>query len=250
MKRKIIGLMAIVGISLAVTALLFGQSLLDNPFFREAQQYEKQAGEALDQGEYDLSYEYSRKAQEYSRLADEYTAKMVWKYKANGWLKKATERINYAQSISADANFPAEYGRASTDYDMAKRTFQSEQFEQSISHSENVLKNLANIRIVQKQEITPLPRYYTVRLIPQDRDALYKIARYRFIYDDMYQWRHIWEANREKLKDPENPHLIYPEQVFVIPSIDGEVREGIYDPSKDYSQALQERDRMKGKPAQ
>ena len=52
------------------------------------------------------------------------------------------------------------------------------------------------------------PRYYRVKL----GDSLWKIA-IKF-YRDGYQWRRIYEANKEKIKDP---ILIYPLQKFLIP---------------------------------
>lgn len=41
-------------------------------------------------------------------------------------------------------------------------------------------------------------------------------------YNDPFQWRRIWEANRDKINDP---NLIYPDQVFAIPGREAEVSE-------------------------
>lgn len=54
----------------------------------------------------------------------------------------------------------------------------------------------------------PAPRTYTV----QRGDTLRAVAQ-RFYGDEM-AWRRIYEANRDKI---ENPDLIYPGQEFVIP---------------------------------
>ena len=54
------------------------------------------------------------------------------------------------------------------------------------------------------------PRSYTV----QKGDTLSSIAK-RY-YGDANQWRKIYEANREFIK---NPDLIYPGQTFVIPNV-------------------------------
>jgi nucleoid-associated protein YgaU len=51
-------------------------------------------------------------------------------------------------------------------------------------------------------------RTYTVR----KGDSLSKIAKRE--YGDAQQWRRIYEANRDTIKDPD---LIYPGQVFRIP---------------------------------
>lgn len=55
---------------------------------------------------------------------------------------------------------------------------------------------------------------YTVRLIPERRDCLWRIAEYSEIYNDPFQWPKIYSANKDQIKDPD---LIYPGQVFQIP---------------------------------
>jgi hypothetical protein len=78
------------------------------------------------------------------------------------------------------------------------------------------------------------PQFYTVRLIPELRDCFWRIAEYDFIFGDRAKWPLLYELNKDKLKDPNNPHLIHPGQVFEIPSLKGEKREGMYDPSVTY----------------
>jgi nucleoid-associated protein YgaU len=80
----------------------------------------------------------------------------------------------------------------------------------------------------------PLPKYYVVRLIPGDRDTLSKIAGYPFVYGNPFLWTLLFEANKDLLVDPTNPHLILPGQVLLIPSASGEYREGTWDPMKTY----------------
>ena len=55
---------------------------------------------------------------------------------------------------------------------------------------------------------------YTVGSWEKDRDCLWNIAKKRTIYDDPWQWKKIYLANKEKIK---NPDLIYQGQVFKIP---------------------------------
>ena len=54
----------------------------------------------------------------------------------------------------------------------------------------------------------PPGRSYTV----VKGDSLSKIAKH--LYGDAQQWRKIYEANRDQIK---NPDLIYPGQTFTIP---------------------------------
>ncbi len=54
----------------------------------------------------------------------------------------------------------------------------------------------------------PANQTYTVK----SGDSLSKIAKH--IYGDAKKWRKIFDANKDKIK---NPDLIYPGQVFTIP---------------------------------
>jgi nucleoid-associated protein YgaU len=93
---------------------------------------------------------------------------------------------------------------------------------------------LAALAMVTDEQVTPLPATYKVRLIPARRDCLWRIAEYPFIYNDPLQWPVIYEANKKTFRDPGNPNLIFPGQVLKIPSIDGETREGAWDPATTY----------------
>lgn len=55
---------------------------------------------------------------------------------------------------------------------------------------------------------------YSVRLIPERRDCLWRIAEYEYIYGNPFLWPRIYKANKNQIK---NPDLIYPGQVFDIP---------------------------------
>lgn len=118
-----------------------------------------------------------------------------------------------------------------------------------------VQHRLKDIRIVVKEAPKPaeepevivlalpaaepvFPRFYTVRLIPEGRDCFWRIAEYDFVFGDRAKWPLLYELNKDKIKDPNNPHLIHPGQVFEIPSIDGEKREGMYDPAVEYPSIL------------
>lgn len=49
-----------------------------------------------------------------------------------------------------------------------------------------------------------------------DDDTLWDLAQ--FYYQNPFEWRVIWEANRDSIADP---NLIYPDEVFVIPGLPG-----------------------------
>ncbi|PPS22985.1 hypothetical protein [Brachyspira murdochii] len=83
-------------------------------------------------------------------------------------------------------------------------------------------------------KVTVLPMYYTVVQRTPLTDALWRIAGYSFIYNDPIQWYRLYQANRNILRDPNNPDLILPGQVLTIPSMNGEERSGTYDPNMEY----------------
>ena len=51
-----------------------------------------------------------------------------------------------------------------------------------------------------------------------DDDTLWDLAQ--FYYQNPYEWRVIWEANRDSIADP---NLIFPNEVFIIPGLPGQV---------------------------
>jgi nucleoid-associated protein YgaU len=80
----------------------------------------------------------------------------------------------------------------------------------------------------------PLPAEYVIRLIPNRRDCLWRIAEYPFVYGDPLKWSLLYEANKKTFRDPANPDLIFPGQELMIPSLGGETREGTFDSTKQY----------------
>jgi hypothetical protein len=79
-----------------------------------------------------------------------------------------------------------------------------------------------------------LPAQYTVRAWNPWRDCLWNIAGKPWVYGDSTKWRIIYEANRAKFPQSDNPSLIHPGMVLDIPSIKGEVRRGMWDEKTEY----------------
>lgn len=76
------------------------------------------------------------------------------------------------------------------------------------------------------QGASNLAAEYEVKLNPANRDCLWRIAGFGFIYGDPREWKRIYDYNSSTFRYPDNPDLIYPGQILKIPSIDGEVRSG------------------------
>jgi nucleoid-associated protein YgaU len=237
MTRRLLSGLLLAAILLATASVVGAQNLRDNEYYREARRYELLAEQALENGEYDKAIEYSKEAERLSKLAVEYADRLLLFYRANGMLRRARDRMRYADWIGADKRYPERYTEASEAFQDAQQQFDADEYEATIESAEVVLAALADIA---PRPANPLPEYYVVRLIPERRDCFWRIAEYSFIYNDARKWPLIYEANKELLVDPENEDLIHPGQRFRIPSLHGEERSGTYDPDEEYPSLARE----------
>jgi hypothetical protein len=130
--------------------------------------------------------------------------------------QSATEDPHYARAVELRAEASAAFDAG--DYDEAAELARAAKAELALYGG----------------ALAPLPASFTVRLVPEDRDSLSKIAGLPFIYDDRDRWVDLYLANKDTLKHPEDEDLILPGEVLAVPSIAGERRAGEYDPSKRY----------------
>lgn len=246
-----------------VVASLGAQSLLEDPGYRELidriEELKTQAQTALDDGRYDDAVEYSRQAEEVAAEAEEYAEQRVLAYRAVAWTDRARQRIRYAESINAQTHYAEAWELANQHMADATASYEAEDWAEAIAASRLVVSTLEDVkpvRVTEEPEPEPepepqpepepepepepqpeaepvepvLPKYYVVRLIPERRDCFWRIAEYDFIYGDPWQWRELYEANRDKIPDPNNPDLILPGMIVEIPAIDGEERAGTWNP--------------------
>jgi len=208
---------------------IFAQNLLDNPDMRKAREYRQMAQRALDEGDYDQAIEYSELAEEFTEKGYATAEKLARMYRANTLKNRARDRIAYIRQIGAADRLGEVFVEAQGHYRDAQELFEAEAYEQSMESSRRVLSMLEIIQPARIEEEDVLPKYYVVKW----GDCFWRIAQYDFIYGDKYEWRPIYELNKQKLVDPSNPHLIHPNQVFEIPSRAGESRRGIYQPPSE-----------------
>jgi nucleoid-associated protein YgaU len=158
-----------------------------------------------------------------------YNQTLADKAEADKAMAEAKARLAWAESVKAPKTFPKEYAKASSEMDASNGAYSGENYPSATDHAKAVLVALSGVT-----DTIPFPAVYTVRLIPARRDCLWRIAEYPFIYNNPLKWTVIYEANKSTFKDPSNPNLIFPGQILKIPAIKGEVRDGVYDPTKDY----------------
>ncbi len=225
-------LLALLALIVTVVPVSAQNLLEDNPHARRARDLRIQAERAIDEGEYDKAMELTEEAQRERELAEEWAEKAVWGFRANSMRNRAREQMAYAERINAATHYPDEYELASSTMAEAEEDYANERYEESFPKFRLVRDTISPLQPVRAARETEevLPRYYVVRLIPENRDTFNKIAGYDFVYGDRTKWRPLYEANRHILHDPDNPHLIHPGMKFEIPSLAGERREGVWEP--------------------
>jgi nucleoid-associated protein YgaU len=236
MRRKVLWI--VVALTALVLTQTFGQALKDNPDYKKALELQAKADQAYTAGDYEQAYRLAEEAKQYSARAQEYSSTLATRYRASNWLNLAKQKLTEAEDLGAKTRYPEEHKQAVDNYAQAQVAFRGQKWEESIEFSKNVVAWLANVVPATEPVTTAgqpvFPKYYIVRLILDDRDCFNKIAGYSWVYNDRTQWRDLYDANKNVIRDPNNPHLIHPGQVFTIPSLRGEVREGTYDPNQEY----------------
>jgi tetratricopeptide (TPR) repeat protein len=254
---------AIILATFAPAFVLRAQSIETNPDFQKAIEYQKMAEDALDKGDYDKAYEYALEAEKYSKSAKDYADNMLLKFHANSLIAYLQNEFSVLDKEKAKENSPDDYNNAVNDFDHAKSSYDGGNYQDSIDYSNKTKEDLDNLRTIlaggakpttepeataepeltQEPEQTTepttepgtvFPKYYKVQRNPKNRDCLWTIAGYSYVFNDPFKWRLLYEANKSKLVDPKNPRLILPDQTLEIPSISGETRDGTYAPGKEY----------------
>jgi nucleoid-associated protein YgaU len=207
------------------------KNLLDNEYYRESLRLTKLAQETYDYGDYDLAREYAEEAQKYARLSDEYIALQLKIAEANDAIAAAEQRIDWAIGVKADQRYPREFAVAAASRDNAVSYRDAENWDAAISAAHRAIEALA---LVEDVPAVLLPARYQVRPWAVSRDCFWNIAGRNWAYADSRLWPHLYDANRTKLTDPNNPDLIRPGIILDIPSIKGEERDGLWNENTDY----------------
>lgn len=210
-------------------ALAFSVSYKNNTYQKLADEYTRKAQYALDAGEYVLAEEYAAKAEENARLSEEFVKKMLAKSDCDAVMKQAAKKLEYAKSVNAERNFPMAFSSAQKSYASAQESYNNEDYVSASAFAKQVLDALADIK-----EITPLPEYYVVRPWAETKDCYWNISGRPYVYDNPLLWENLYQANKNNMPKPNDPNLILPGMKMKIPSITGEYREGVYNPSKKY----------------
>jgi nucleoid-associated protein YgaU len=146
-------------------------------------------------------------------------------WEADKAIDAASKRLDYAFSINTQSKYPEEYREAQSYYATARAFRAAGNWDDAIEAANRVLAVLAYI---DGKVPEPLPAQYTVRTWTTFKDCFWNIAGRPWAYNDPNKWRILYEANKAKIPDSNNPDLIEPGMVMDIPSISGEYRIGMW----------------------
>ncbi|MDR2177586.1 MAG: LysM peptidoglycan-binding domain-containing protein [Treponema sp.] len=229
----------------ADTAPVIPQSVRNNRFYTESLRLANLARIVYDGGDYDSSAQYAEEAVRNARLSDEYIALQLKIRETNNAITAAKRRLDQTAASGALDYFPNEYAEARSYYDSSIAFRAAQEYDQAIDAANRVMLILADLQAPPKKpgpqppavvetSKAALPAQYMVRPWNPWRDCLWNIAGRSWAYGDSAKWRIIYEANRSKFPQPDNPNLIHPGMVLDIPSIQGEVRQGMWNEKTEY----------------
>ena len=208
------------------------RNLRNNQYFLESQRLTRLAQSSYDEGDYEASSNYAQEAIRYTEMSDEYVALQLKIRETNNALAAAQKRLDWAESSGASKEYPAEYEEANGYYEVGLSARAEEDWDGAIEAANKVINILAYIGAPEEQK--GLPAQYTVRSWAVYRDCLWNIAGRSWAYGDPFKWQLLYNANKSRLPDPNNPDLIEPGFVLDIPSASGEVRGGMWDANRTY----------------
>jgi hypothetical protein len=220
-------------------------SIRNNKYFLESLRFTNLAQQAFEGGDYDASTLYSEEAVRYARLSDEYVILQLKIKETDDAIAAARSRLDWASSaaVNGQTRYPDEYKRAQTAYGEARSSRSAERWDDAIAAAGRVIDALVYLTAAPPSqppppvtpEPVPLPAQYTVRQWSISKDCFWNISGRPWVYGDPTKWRVLYNANKAKLPQPDNPDLIHPNMILDIPSIKGEIRSGMWDASKNYS---------------
>lgn len=211
------------------TMTIVATSYLDNEYQKLAMDYAEKAEAAFEEGNYDMAEELCVEAEKNADLSIAYIEDALIEIDSKELLEEAAEKLAWADSINAEKNYPMSYSAGKQAVEDGFGAYEAADFYGARDFAQQALDYFATI-----SEVTPLPKYYVVKPWAQSRDCYWNIAGRSFVYNNPFLWENLYYANKSRMRQPNNPNLIFPGMKMEIPSISGESREGTYDPDKFY----------------
>jgi len=206
------------------------EGIRNNEFFLESLRMTKLAHDTYEIGDYDASTGFAQEAIRFAELSDEFVSVQL--------IAEAKRLLDLADKNNIANKHPADYKEGKFYYESSLEFHSDEDWNEAISSaikSINIFTALNTGKSIPTTTITTttttgLPKQYTVRTWAKEKDCLWNISGYSWVYGDPTKWSLLYNANKSKMPDPNNPNLIEPGMVLDIPSIKGETREGMWRP--------------------
>jgi len=200
----------------------FVNGLLNNQYMVENRRLIGLAESAYAEAKYDDAVKYAQEANKYAQLSDEYVRLQMKIKEANDAIAAAQARLDRVKRANAHVKYAAIYKKAEQTFAEALAHRSKEEWDPAKESALAVIAILSEI-----PDVPVLAAQYRVKTWYIDRDCLWNIAAKKEIYGDPWKWRVIYNANKDKLPNPGNPHVVEPGTLLDIPSIKGEYRAGI-----------------------
>ena len=193
----------------------FVQGLLNNKYMVENRRLIGLAEDSYARGSYDDAVKYAQEAIKYAQISDDYVS-------ASEAIAAAQARLDRVKQMNAQVKYAEIYEKAEQTFAEAMDYSSKEQWGPAKESALAVIAILSEI-----PDAPVLAAQYLVKTWNGAKDCLWNIAARKEIYGDPWKWRLIYNANKKKLPDPNNPNLVEPGTLLDIPSLKGETRAGI-----------------------
>lgn len=223
-------------------------SIRSNKYFTEGLRLQKLANQSFAVGDYDMAVKYAEAAVKAAAVSDVYVRQQVKMYIANNKMSDAFQRLAWADMPEIKRYFPSKFYDAKTYYNLGLIARDARKWDDTINNADKVIQMLAGVaappenpQVAEVEESkkldkdAPLPAQYIVRPWDTYGDCFWNIAGRPWVYGNPHRWPILYQANKKKIPDPNNPDLIEPGMVMDIPSINGEERLGLWDSGTTYS---------------
>jgi tetratricopeptide (TPR) repeat protein len=200
----------------------FVRALLNNQFLLENARLLNLADENYAQGKYDDALKYAQEAIRFALLSDEYVSLQIKIRDVNVAIAEAQDRIDWVKATGASKRYEETFNQAEIVFNSALDARSKEDWDKALNSAHQVIALLSEI-----PDTVVLAAQYLVKTWASVKDCLWNIAAKPQIYNNAWDWRYIYNANKDKMPKPDDPDLIHPGMVLTIPSIRGEFRSGI-----------------------
>ena len=200
----------------------FVRGLLNNQYMLENLRLIGLAEGAFTDSKYDDAVKYAQEANKYAQMSDDYVRLQMKIRRANDAIAAAQARLDQVKKTNAHLKYAETYGKAEAAFAEALAFRTKEEWDPARESALSVLSILAEI-----PGVPVLAAQYLVKTWRGEKDCFWNIAAKKEIYGDPWKWRIIYNANKHKLPNPNNPNKVEPGTLLDIPSLKGEYRVGI-----------------------